>query len=97
MDKKPTAAKIADAAANKPAPEVGKPKVVQVAALLPAVPAPAASEPADAAIAARSANQIITRGYWQGPPDGMVVALSPAAARPALTAHQSPIVIAKRP
>jgi hypothetical protein len=80
MDKKPAPAKIADAAAYKLAPESGKPKVVQVAALLPAGPAPAASEPADAASAVGGANQIIrTRGYWQGPPDGMAVATAPAA------------------
>ena len=78
MDKKPAPAKIADAAVSKP--EGGKPKVVQVAALLPAVPAPAASQTADAASAADGANQIIrTRGYWQGPPDGMAVATTPAA------------------
>jgi hypothetical protein len=83
MDKKPAPAKIADAAVNKPAAESGNPKVVQVAALLSAAPAPAASETADVASAAGSANQIIrTRGYWQGPPDGMAVATAPAA-RPA--------------
>src|SRR5262249_50098932 len=38
------------------------------------------SEPADAASDAGGANQIIrTRGYWQGPPDGMAVATAPAA------------------
>src|SRR5262249_57985456 len=78
MDKKPAPAKIADAAVNKPAAESGKPKVVQVAALLPAVPAPTASETADAASAAGGANQIIrTRGYWQGPPEGLAVAPAP--------------------
>src|SRR5262249_25621615 len=78
MDKKPAPAKIADAAVNKPVAESGKPKAVQVAALLPAVPTPAASEPADAASAAGSANQIIrTRGYWQGPPGGPAVAAAP--------------------
>ena len=82
-DKKPAPAKIADVAVNKPAAESGKTKVVQVAALLSATPAPAASETADVASAAGSANQIIrTRGYWQGPPDGMAVATAPAA-RPA--------------
>jgi uncharacterized protein YcbK (DUF882 family) len=87
-EKKPAPAKIADAGANKPASEAGKPRAVQaatqaavqVAALVPAVPSPAASEPADTGSAAVTANQIIrTRGYWQGPPDGMAAA---TAARP---------------
>jgi hypothetical protein len=79
-EKKPPPARIADAGVTKPASEAGKPKIVQVAALVPAVPSPAVSEPADTGGAAVTANQIIrTRGYWQGPPDGMAAI---AAARP---------------
>src|SRR5262249_29590067 len=80
MDKKPAPAKIADAAVNKPVAESGKPKAVQVAALLPAVPTPAASEPADAAGAGGGANQILrARGFGRGPPEGTAGATAPAA------------------
>jgi uncharacterized protein YcbK (DUF882 family) len=79
-EKKPAPAKIAETAVTKPTPETGKPKVVQVAALLPVVPEPAASERADTPAAPGSANQFIrTRGYWQGPPDGAAVTAPPAA------------------
>jgi uncharacterized protein YcbK (DUF882 family) len=81
LDKKPS--RLADAAPTKRADDAGKAKVVQVAALMPPSPeAPnsAAADPAaDPAAAVATANQIIrTRGYWQGPPDGMAVAAAPA-------------------
>jgi uncharacterized protein YcbK (DUF882 family) len=85
LDKKPS--RLADAAPAKPADDAGKAKVVQVAALMPPNPAPpssataeqAADPAADPAAAVATANQIIrTRGYWQGPPDGMAVAAAPA-------------------
>jgi uncharacterized protein YcbK (DUF882 family) len=68
-----------DPIAEKLAGDATKPKLVQVAAVLPPPPSTVVREPADRANA--TPNEIIrARGYWQGPPDGMAVA---ASARPA--------------
>ena len=54
-----------------------KPKLVQVAELLPPVSSNAPTESSEGTSAGVTANDIIrTRGYWQGPPDGMAVASS---------------------
>jgi hypothetical protein len=70
----------ADAGADKLASDTAKPKLVQVpvkvAALLPPAPSETASEAADQTDAATPNDVIRVRGYWQGPPDGMAVALS---------------------
>jgi len=67
---------------DKRASDTAKPKLVQVAELLPPAPANVASEPTDRTAAAATPNEIIrARGYWQGPPDGMAVA--PSARPPA--------------
>jgi hypothetical protein len=75
-----------DPIAEKIASDAAKPKLVQVAGLLPA----AASNTASAAQGrtnAASANEIIRlRGYWQGPPDGMAIAS--AVRSPALDASK---------
>jgi uncharacterized protein YcbK (DUF882 family) len=69
--------KSSSADPGKLASEIAKPKLVQVAALLPPEPSSIASEPVDPAAAAATPNEIIrVRGYWQGPPDGMAVARS---------------------
>jgi uncharacterized protein YcbK (DUF882 family) len=66
----------ADPIADKIASAAAKPKLVQVAGLLPPAPSNAASAAQDRTNAA-SANDIIRlRGYWQGPPDGMATASS---------------------
>jgi uncharacterized protein YcbK (DUF882 family) len=66
----------ADAGADKLASNTAKPKLVQVAALLPPAPFSTASEPADRTNAATPNDIIRVRGYWQGPPDGVAVAPS---------------------
>ena len=66
----------ADAGADKLASNTAKPKLVQVAALLPPAPSSMASEPADRTNAAMPNDIIRVRGYWQGPPDGVAVAPS---------------------
>jgi len=66
----------ADAGADKLASDTAKPKLVQVAALLPPAPSSTASEPADRTNPATANDVIRLRGYWQGPPDGMAVAPS---------------------
>ncbi|MGA7233090.1 MAG: hypothetical protein WBX95_19415, partial [Xanthobacteraceae bacterium] len=66
----------ADAGADKLASNTAKPKLVQVAALLPPAPSSTASEPADRTNAATPNDIIRVRGYWQGPPDGVAVAPS---------------------
>ena len=79
----------ADLGADKSASTTAKPKLVQVAALLPPVPSDMASESVDGTNLAKPNDIIRARGYWQGPPDGMAVAPSPrspvrdaAAAKP---------------
>jgi uncharacterized protein YcbK (DUF882 family) len=70
-DNEPAAGSIADARPSKPASDASKPKLVQVAALLPPSPSAAPTPAADAA-STTTANDIIrSRGYWQGPPDGL--------------------------
>ena len=71
VDNKPAAGSIADARPGKPASDASTPKVVQVAALLPPSPSAAPTQAAEAASAATANDIIRTRGYWQGPPDGM--------------------------
>jgi uncharacterized protein YcbK (DUF882 family) len=66
----------ADAGADKLASNSAKPKLVQVAALLPPAPSSLASEPAERTHVATPNDVIRARGYWQGPPDGMAVAPS---------------------
>jgi uncharacterized protein YcbK (DUF882 family) len=66
----------ADAGADKLASNTAKPKLVQVAALLPPAPSSMASESADRTNAATPNDIIRVRGYWQGPPDGAAVAPS---------------------
>jgi uncharacterized protein YcbK (DUF882 family) len=79
-DKKPASNFIADAVPAKPAPEAVRPKLVQVAALLTPVQA---TQTPDVADSVPTPNEVIrARGYWQGPPDGMVVT-APAPARSA--------------
>jgi uncharacterized protein YcbK (DUF882 family) len=56
--------------------DTAKPKIVQVAALLPPTPSNTASEPASRTNAVTPNDIIRVRGYWQGPPDGMAVAPS---------------------
>jgi uncharacterized protein YcbK (DUF882 family) len=80
VDNKPAAGSIADAGPGKPASDASTPKVVQVAALLPPSPSAAPTQTTDAASAATANDIIRTRGYWQGPPDGMTTA--PPSARP---------------
>jgi uncharacterized protein YcbK (DUF882 family) len=71
------------------ASDTAKPKLVQVAALLPPAPSNIANEPIDHSAAAATPNEIIrVRGYWQGPPDGMAVARS--ARPPAREASTKP-------
>jgi len=74
---KKTEPSSADAGADKLASDTAKPKLVQVAALLPPAPSSTASEPADRTNPATANDVIRLRGYWQGPPDGM--ALAPSA------------------
>jgi uncharacterized protein YcbK (DUF882 family) len=64
------------AGADKLASDTAKPKLVQVAVLLPPAPSETASEAAEQTNAATPNDVIRVRGYWQGPPDGMAVALS---------------------
>jgi uncharacterized protein YcbK (DUF882 family) len=71
VDNKPAAGSIADASPGKPASDASMPKVVQVAALLPPSPTAAPTQAAEAASAATANDIIRSRGYWQGPPDGM--------------------------
>jgi Bacterial protein of unknown function (DUF882) len=79
-DNEPAAGSIADARPSKPASDASKPKLVQVAALLPPSPSAAPTPAADAA-STTTANDIIrSRGYWQGPPDGLTT--MPPSARP---------------
>jgi uncharacterized protein YcbK (DUF882 family) len=78
----------ANAGADKLASDTAKPKLIQVAALLPPAPSSAASEPADRTNAATPNDVIRVRGYWQGPPDGMAVA--PSARPPARDASTKP-------
>ncbi|MGN6749675.1 MAG: DUF882 domain-containing protein [Xanthobacteraceae bacterium] len=74
-----------DSIADKIASDAAKPKLVQVAGLLPPAPSSAAQDRTDAA----SANDSIrVRGYWQGPPDGMATASS--ARSPARDAPTKP-------
>jgi uncharacterized protein YcbK (DUF882 family) len=57
--------------------DTAKPKFVQVAELLPPVSSNAPTESSEGTSAGVTTNDIIrTRGYWQGPPDGMAVASS---------------------
>jgi uncharacterized protein YcbK (DUF882 family) len=74
VDNKPAAGSIADARPSKPASDASTPKVVQVAALLPPSPSAAPTQAAEAASAATANDIIRTRGYWQGPADGMTAA-----------------------
>jgi len=78
---KKTEPSSADAGADKFASDTAKPKLVQVAALLPPAPSDTVSEPADRTNAATPNDVIRVRGYWQGPPDGMAIA--PSARPPA--------------
>jgi uncharacterized protein YcbK (DUF882 family) len=78
----------ADAGANKLARDSAKPKLVQVAALLPPMPSSMASEPADGTNAATPNDVIRVRGYWRGPPDGMAVV--PSARSPVRDASTKP-------
>jgi uncharacterized protein YcbK (DUF882 family) len=78
---KKTEPSSANAGVDRLASDTAKPKVVQVAALLSAVPANTTSEPGDRSNAATANNVILARGYWQGAPDGMAVA--PSARPPA--------------
>ncbi len=79
-EKKPA---IASAVKAKVASAIAKLKLVHIAKLLPAPPAPAAATQQSPAppigpiptVTALTPNQIIlARGYWEGPPDGMAVA-----------------------
>jgi uncharacterized protein YcbK (DUF882 family) len=74
-------AEPSSAGADKRASDSAKPKLVQVAALLPPAPSDLASEPEDRTSAATPNDVIRVRGYWQGPPDGMAV--TPSARPPA--------------
>jgi uncharacterized protein YcbK (DUF882 family) len=65
---------------NQRASDSAKPKLVQVAALLPPTPSTMASEPQVRTNAATANDIIRVRGYWRGPPDGMAVAPSARAA-----------------
>ncbi len=85
---KKTEPSSADAGADKLASDTAKPKLVQVAALLPPAPSGMASEPADRTNAATPNDVIRVRGYWQGPPDGMAVA--PSAQPPVRDASTKP-------
>ena len=85
---KKTEPSSADAGADKLASDTAKPKLVQVAALLPPAPSSVASEPADRTKAATPNDVIRVRGYWQGPPDGMAVA--PSARPPVRDASAKP-------
>ena len=85
---KKTEPSSADAGADKLAGDTAKPKLVQVAALLPPAPSSVASEPADRTKAATPNDVIRVRGYWQGPPDGMAVA--PSARPPVRDASTKP-------
>jgi uncharacterized protein YcbK (DUF882 family) len=76
------------AGADKRASDTAKPKLVQVAALLPPAPSSMASESADRTNAATPNDVIRVRGYWQGPPDGMAV--TPSAQPPARDASTKP-------
>jgi hypothetical protein len=78
VDNKPAAGSIADARPSKPASDASTPKVVQVAALLPPSPSAAPTQAAEAASAATANDIIRTRGYWQGPPDGMTTTMPSA-------------------
>ena len=66
----------ADPIAEKIASDAAKPKLVQVAGLLPAVPSKPASAAEDPPNAGSPNEVIRLRGYWQGPPDGMAIASS---------------------
>jgi uncharacterized protein YcbK (DUF882 family) len=78
---KPAPSRLADAGTPKPTTETAKPKLVQVAGLLSPVSSSASMESSDRTNAVRTPNDVIrTRGYWQGPPDGMPVA-APLSAR----------------
>jgi uncharacterized protein YcbK (DUF882 family) len=68
-----------DAEAEKPASNTAKPKLLVVAQLLPPAPAAPTAEAPEHTKPATPNDIIRTRGYWQGPPDGMAVA---ASARP---------------
>ena len=85
---KKTEPSSADAGPDKLAGDTAKPKLVQVAALLPPAPSSVASEPADRTKAATPNDVIRVRGYWQGPPDGMAVA--PSARPPVRDASTKP-------
>jgi uncharacterized protein YcbK (DUF882 family) len=73
---------------DKLASNAAKPKLVQVAALLPARLSTAASEPAEPANSGTPNDIIRARGYWQGPPDGM--AITSSARPPAGDASNKP-------
>jgi uncharacterized protein YcbK (DUF882 family) len=89
VDNKPAAGSIADARPGKPASDASTPKVVQVAALLPPSPSAAPTQAAEAASAATANDIIRTRGYWQGPPDGMTTT-TPSARRSRREASPKP-------
>ena len=76
------------AGADKRASDTAKPKLVQVAALLPPAPSSMASESAHRTNAATPNDVIRVRGYWQGPPDGMAV--TPSAQPPPRDASTKP-------
>ena len=76
------------AGADKLASDTAKPKLLQVAVLLPPAPSETASDAAERTTAATPNDVIRVRGYWQGPPDGMAVALS--ARPPARDASTKP-------
>jgi hypothetical protein len=78
VDNKPAAGSMADARPSKPASDASTPKVVQVAALLPPSSSAAPAQAAEVASAATANDIIRTRGYWQGPPDG-VTTTTPSA------------------
>jgi len=73
---KKTVRSSANGGADKLAGDTAKPKFVQIAPLLPPAPSEMESEPANPTDAATPNDVIRARGYWQGPPDGMAVALS---------------------
>jgi len=85
---KKTEPSSAVAGADKLASDTAKPKLVQVAVLLPPAPSETASDAAERTTVATPNDVIRVRGYWQGPPDGMAVALS--ARPPARDASTKP-------
>src|SRR5262249_4877170 len=71
IEKRKTPPGGAEFGADKSASITAKPKLVQVAALLPPVPSNMASESVDGTNLATPNDIIRVRGYWQGPPDAI--------------------------